>query len=162
VRKRIDLDIGELDGSTLLPFNLGKRPGLEPRPKPVAPVRPTPATTGELRIHGAESDGKVVPLGFSRFIVGRDKDCDLRLDSLTASRHHCVFKRDEFTLRVRDLGSRNGTLVNGEPIHAETVLYDGDEVRIGDVAVQVSLPHAPPVKRNGADTDLSINDFVII
>jgi predicted RNA-binding Zn-ribbon protein involved in translation (DUF1610 family) len=62
-RKRIELDIGDLEGSTLLPFTLGKMQSLEPRPKPVAPVRPTPATTGELRVHGAESDGKLVPLG---------------------------------------------------------------------------------------------------
>ncbi len=130
---------------------------------PVEPVRPTSATTGELKIHGAESDGKVVPLGFHRYIIGRDKDCDLRLQSPTVSRHHCVIKRDEFTVRVRDLGSRNGTLVNGEQIQAETVLHHDDKVQVGDVTIQISLPHAPPVeKRNGVDTDLSLNDFVII
>ena len=162
VRKRIDLDVDELGQSTLLPFTIGKTPNLEPRARPVTPVRPTPATTGELRVLGAESNGRTVPLGFSRFIVGRDKDCDLRLQSPTVSRHHCVLKRDEFTVRVRDLGSRNGTLVNGERITAEVILHDGDEVQIGDATIQMSLPHAPAVKRNGADTDLSISDFVII
>lgn len=135
---------------------------IEPKPAPVVPVRPTAETTGQLHIHGAEFDGRMIPLSFNRYIVGRDKDCDLRLQSSLISRHHCVFKRDEFTLRVRDLGSRNGTYVNGERIQGDAVLYHEDEVQVGDLTFQILLPGSPSTRRNGADTDLSISDFVIV
>lgn len=165
-KKRIEIDVEELQRDRMLPFPLQmpvqRAPLLEPRPAPVEPVRPTAATTGQLEVHGAEFEGRIIPLNFTRYIVGRDKDCDLRLQSPTISRHHCVFKRDEFTLRVRDLGSRNGTYVNGERIQTDALLHHEDEVQVGDLTFQVILPHALPVRRNGADTDLSISDFVII
>ncbi len=49
------------------------------------------------------------------------------------SRHHCVFSVDDFSVRLRDLGSTNGTLVNGERIRKETVLTDGDRILIGNL-----------------------------
>lgn len=170
-RRRIEIDDSALNLdepkthlplSAFAPLSVARAPSLEPRPLPVEPVRPTAATSGEMQIHGAEFDGRVIPLSFARYIIGRDKDCDLRLHSSTISRHHCVFKRDEFTLRVRDLGSRNGTYVNGEKIQGDAVLYHEDEVQIGDLTFQILLPHAQPPQRNGHDTDLSISDFVIV
>jgi len=161
-RKRIELDIREIEGMVPLALGVGRMPTIEMPTIPEKPVRPTNATTGELRVRGAEHEGRTIPLNFSRFIVGRDKDCDLRLQGALVSRHHCVFKRDEFTLRVRDLGSRNGTTVNQERIQGEVVLHHDDEVTVGDVTLKVDLPYAAPVKPNGADTDLSISDFVII
>ncbi len=91
--------------------------------------------------------------------VGRAPDCLLRLPDdighATVSRHHCVFEIDPPTVAVMDIGSRNGTFVNGEPIgrcvpaaHPGQVavtdwpvrrLRDGDEVRLGDVVVRVGV-----------------------
>ena len=51
-------------------------------------------------------------------MIGRGEDCDLRLQNRFVSRHHCeliVDDRDQ-VLRVRDLGSQNGTFVNDGPV----------------------------------------------
>src|SRR5690606_19765641 len=72
-----------------------------------------------------------------RFLVGREVDCHLRPASDLVSRHHCVFYIDEYAVRLRDLGSRNGTLINDEPLHGETTLQDGDRVKIGGLDLKL-------------------------
>jgi len=94
-----------------------------------------------------------------RFLVGRGQDCDIRLpaESIPSpiSRHHCVLAFEPPLLRVRDIGSRNGTYVNGEGIgqrttgepqgdgefedYAERDLHNGDDIRVGDVTVHVAI-----------------------
>jgi predicted component of type VI protein secretion system len=91
--------------------------------------------------------------------LGRAKDCGLHaipnMSNLNVSRHHCVFDIDPPTVRIRDLGSRYGTFVNGkcighrpeeaeaekaEPVRSsERRLNDGDEVRVGDVVLRVAI-----------------------
>lgn len=92
-------------------------------------------------------------------VIGRAQDCDVRLPMDFAhsdvSRHHCLFEIDPPHVRVRDLGSRNGTFVNGEligrrlPQQAAEVadagrgpsrtLHTGDEVRVGITFVRVAV-----------------------
>ncbi|MFD7508166.1 protein kinase [Streptomyces sp. NPDC059853] len=71
--------------------------------------------------------------------AGRDADCEIRApaDDRRVSRHHCVFTADPPAITVRDLGSRNGTYVNGARIDSAVRLADGDEVRIGGMTVHV-------------------------
>jgi len=89
------------------------------------------------------------------WIVGRADDCDLRLPTddqhLEVSRYHCQLEADPPQLRVRDLGSTNGTFVNGTLIGmgplapgvaADTALparelADGDEIRVGSTVLEV-------------------------
>lgn len=61
---------------------------------------------------------------------GRDPEAPIFLDDVTVSRHHAEFTVEEGILTVRDLGSTNGTYVNGRRIDAGT-LEPGDEVIIG-------------------------------
>jgi len=63
-------------------------------------------------------------------LVGRGSDCDIFLGDVTVSRHHARFSVDGPTLRLEDLGSTNGTYVNGEWVDAYA-LSAGDEVIIG-------------------------------
>lgn len=63
-------------------------------------------------------------------VVGRHPDAEIFLDDVTVSRRHAEFVRDANAFAVRDLGSLNGTYVDGEPI--DTVpLVDGVEVQVG-------------------------------
>jgi predicted component of type VI protein secretion system len=79
-----------------------------------------------------------VPRG--KFILGRETDCHLVLDSNSVSRHHCVLLLDDYTLRIRDLASRNGTFVNRDLTRiGERVLAHGDRVRLGDLVIRVEL-----------------------
>src|SRR3981081_1721493 len=57
-----------------------------------------------------------VPIEIARdlTLVGRKEDCDLRLDHKSVSKLHCVIVKTDGLLLVRDLGSTNGTRVNGQ------------------------------------------------
>jgi pSer/pThr/pTyr-binding forkhead associated (FHA) protein len=79
-----------------------------------------------------------VPRG--KFILGRETDCHLVLDSNSVSRHHCVLLLDDYTLRIRDLASKNGTFVNRDQTRTgERILVHGDTIRIGDLVIRIEL-----------------------
>ena len=92
-----------------------------------------------LKVIGGKNDGKVIQFKTKKFLVGREQDCHLRPNSDLVSRHHCVFTLDDYALRLRDLGSTNGTLVNGRRIRGETLLMAGDVVRIGKLDLEVVI-----------------------
>jgi hypothetical protein len=123
---------------------------------------PRPPSVGELQVVSGSCVGKRIRMDFRRFVVGHERDCDLRPPvSPLLSRHHCVFKRDEYAVRVRDLGSNTGTYVNGRRIQHEAILKPGDDVRVGDLTLHVVLPAAPRVTEM-QDSHPSISDFVIL
>ena len=75
--------------------------------------------------------GSTFLLGADSSSAGRDPDSTVFLDDVTVSRKHAVFeRRADGTWFVRDLGSLNGTYVNGEQVD-ETKLASGDEVQVG-------------------------------
>jgi pSer/pThr/pTyr-binding forkhead associated (FHA) protein len=92
-----------------------------------------------LRILSGTSAGETYPLSGRQFLIGRERDCHLRPDNDLVSRHHCVLRLDEYVVRVRDLGSRNGTFVNGQRIKGDVVLRDGDKLFVGDLALEVRV-----------------------
>jgi hypothetical protein len=121
-----------------------------------------PSSVGELQVISGSCIGQRIRMDFRRFVIGKERDCDLRPTSPLLSRHHCVFKRDEYALRVRDLGSNSGTFVNGRRIQNEAILQPGDDVTIGDITFHVILPNAPRVTQMKDDSTPSISDFVIL
>jgi pSer/pThr/pTyr-binding forkhead associated (FHA) protein len=62
--------------------------------------------------------------------IGRDPGSAIFLDDITVSRKHAVFERRDGAWFIRDIGSLNGTYVNGEQVE-QTKLATGDEVQIG-------------------------------
>lgn len=93
----------------------------------------------ELRVTEGKQQGKAVPLNVKKFLIGREQDCQLRPNSDLVSRHHCVFNVDDYTVRLRDLGSTNGTFVNGERIQGQVVLKEGDHVQVGKLSFQLVI-----------------------
>ena len=75
---------------------------------------------------------ELITLGGERVTVGKSSTnlVSLNHDS-TVSRVHAVLENLGFAWSIRDVGSRNGTYLNGEKISAERVLRSGDELRIG-------------------------------
>lgn len=63
-------------------------------------------------------------------VFGRDETADVSLTSVLVSRRHCEIVQTETGLVLRDLGSVNGTIVNGVPVD-EHVLQSGDQLKIG-------------------------------
>ncbi|RPI91251.1 MAG: FHA domain-containing protein [Planctomycetaceae bacterium] len=91
----------------------------------------------ELKVLEGRQAGKTIPLHVRQFLIGREQDCHLRPNSDLISRHHCVFTIDDASIRLRDLGSTNGTFVNGERIQGQVVLRSGDRVSVGKLAFEV-------------------------
>jgi Nif-specific regulatory protein len=82
--------------------------------------------------------GTVITLGAARTNVGRDATNELCLPSMWVSRRHCVIERRGAGATIADLGSHNGTFVNGVPVK-ERALVHGDQIRIGDSIFLVLL-----------------------
>src|SRR5437870_3225328 len=70
--------------------------------------------------------------------VGRRDDCQIRIKSSQVSRRHCELFEKKGMLLVKDLGSANGTFVNGQKVEGQRVLEVGDELTIGPVKLRVS------------------------
>ena len=94
----------------------------------------------ELKTVGGKQSGKLIRLETDqKFLIGREQDCHLRPNSEAISRHHCCFTLDAYCLRLRDLGSTNGTQVNGEEIQGQIGLESGDQVSVGPLTFEVVL-----------------------
>ena len=65
-------------------------------------------------------------------VIGRAPDCDVVIQDLKASRRHCQLTRKTEGFLLEDLGSRNGTLVNGAKITQPILLKANQTVQIGD------------------------------
>src|SRR5271168_3043149 len=90
--------------------------------------------------------GQTFPIPRGKFILGREHDCQLVLGTNSVSRHHCVLLMDDYTLRIRDLASKNGTFVNRDLTRiGERVLINGDTIRVGDVVIRVDLHLVGPL-----------------
>lgn len=103
-----------------------------------------------LRVLSGKHSGSTIPLPVGKFLVGREEDCHLRPNSDLISRHHCVFVLDDYGLRLRDLGSTNGSFVNGERLQGSVLLSSGDRVSFGklDFEVVVGDPTAEDTQSN--------------
>lgn len=98
----------------------------------------------EAALVHVRSDGKqqLVPLKAGKVVLGREKDCQLRIPSGQISRHHCELTTGGAGVRIRDLGSSNGTFVNGQKIE-EAELAAGDVIAVGSMLFVVQIDGEP-------------------
>src|SRR5262245_13915077 len=89
-------------------------------------------------LEGAKSGAKVA-IKKAEFVIGRSPECHLSAGSTAVSRKHCAILRSDNRVAIKDLGSRNGTLVNGKKITDEIELATGDEVTIGPLKFLVTI-----------------------
>jgi pSer/pThr/pTyr-binding forkhead associated (FHA) protein len=68
-------------------------------------------------------------------VLGRSADCSLQLPAASASRRHASVAWRDGAVVLRDLGSTNGTFLNGERVSSETPLHSGDKIRIGGLEI---------------------------
>jgi pSer/pThr/pTyr-binding forkhead associated (FHA) protein len=73
------------------------------------------------------------------FLIGRGADCDLRLRVSAISRHHCLLRVRPGEVTLADLGSANGTFVNGQRVRSQAALSDGDVISVGDFRFVLEL-----------------------
>jgi pSer/pThr/pTyr-binding forkhead associated (FHA) protein len=78
-------------------------------------------------------------LGGEEFMLGRGRDCDLRLRDASISRHHCMIRMRRHEATLVDLGSSNGTYVNGNRVISQAALKSGDEITLGEFHFHIDL-----------------------
>ena len=83
-----------------------------------------------LVVQEGQLAGKRWSLNKSEFVVGRGEDCQVVLPDRQVSRRHFRIVRDENGYNVEDLGSKNGTNVNGAAVRGSVQLQDGDEIQV--------------------------------
>jgi FHA domain len=96
----------------------------------------------------ALDEGSDIALDRSMVVVGRHPLCDVRLDSLRISRHHCCMTQDKDEVVVRDLGSTNGIRINGERV-------ERGRLRTGD---ELSIAHIRYRLENGVAQEMTLAD----
>src|SRR5262245_18856189 len=111
---------------------------------PVAPVRadvPVPVGARVRVLHGFY-EGLELPVDRAWWVIGRGRGADAVLAEPTISRAHAAigFQPDEGFF-IQDLGSTNGTLLNGVRTERK-VLVDGDQIQMGKLQMRVGLPGA--------------------
>ena len=101
-------------------------------PSPVSVPDAVASVTGEPRLVSA--DGDALPLDEGTLEVGREAGLGLSLiNESTVSRHHAEIVRNGSNVSVKDIGSTNGTFVNGIQIQGEVELKPGDIIQFGAV-----------------------------
>jgi len=159
-----DLAMGESGVSARV---VQPRGGLEPIPSPAAAASPapvdspapppvTPAAASATMIYPRDSDakpepvpepaperavltleGREVPITGDRVVLGRSRECDVRLTDANVSRRHAEVRQEDDDFWVVDLGSTNGTEVNGKRVDRAR-LSDGDRITLGSTDVGFS------------------------
>jgi serine phosphatase RsbU (regulator of sigma subunit) len=87
--------------------------------------------------------GRKYELEGAESVIGRSPECNVVLDVAAVSRRHAIISKSQDQYWVKDTGSRNGTIINGQKIVGEAQLRDGDRILICDVEFEFrSLPTA--------------------
>jgi anti-anti-sigma factor len=95
-----------------------------------------------LNISAGAARGRRIAVTGVKFVIGRDQSCNLRLGSPMVSKLHAALLRHDGRAFLRDLGSTNGTILNGRPFrNSEFEVHPGDRIQIGPiVATLVNRP----------------------
>lgn len=92
--------------------------------------------TPYLQILAGADLGRKHPIVADRMVLGRHPDCDIVLDSAAVSRQHAAMLRANGDYYVEDLGSRNGTFLNGQLVQGRQLVANGDRLRICDLTLE--------------------------
>jgi predicted component of type VI protein secretion system len=101
--------------------------------------------------------GRAIEICKDMVVVGRREECDLRLEHKSVSKMHCVIVRTDGLLLLRDLGSTNGTRVNGQRVR-RAALLPNDQLGIAHCKFRVHLgpdaaiPASPPLASHSDKT----------
>jgi pSer/pThr/pTyr-binding forkhead associated (FHA) protein len=111
-----------------------------------------------LRPTGSEGAAGAEDFVIAQFpcVVGRHPACDHCITSPLISRHHCTFFRRAGEVWVRDLGSRNGTWLNGEPVTAARPLLPGDLLQLANLPFLVRRDGFPVAAQTTETGDASV------
>jgi pSer/pThr/pTyr-binding forkhead associated (FHA) protein len=119
-----------------------------------------------MRVVQGRPRGKYLRFPEGEFVFGRGPECHVRPNSHSVSRQHCLVRVNADGVVIRDLGSTNGTLVNGTRVVEECTLKDGDYLQFGPLVLQLVIgeiaarhENTPPPRKNAkAETQIHFGD----
>jgi len=116
---------------------------------PVAAGRQAAPGGGPAAQDIPDASGGPTPLFFppgsgTSFTIGRTQDCDLRIENMSVSRLHAQLNRSEDGWLLNDLGSHNGTRVNGWLVREPVPVRAGDQVQFGSATFVIQTPSQAP------------------
>ncbi len=121
----------------------------------------------KLKVTEGSHAGKEITVEGKKFLIGRADECNLRPHSDAISRRHCVIIITDTVVGVRDLKSRNGTVVNGEKITGDKRLRNGDTLSVGPLCFEViiqkkqqAVPVTETVKKAAEKNDGDVGGMV--
>jgi serine phosphatase RsbU (regulator of sigma subunit) len=89
------------------------------------------AARAELTLHCSDGSRERFPLQKDKTVIGRSRECDIVLPDQWLSRRQAQIKRERDGFYLTDLGSRNGTVLNGTKIQQPSLLHPGDTITLG-------------------------------
>jgi pSer/pThr/pTyr-binding forkhead associated (FHA) protein len=110
-----------------------------------------------LKVVKGKPRGHCLAFPNGEFMFGRGPECDVRPNSDLVSRQHCLLQITAETVTVRDLGSMNGTLVNGQLLCDTRALCQGDTLQIGPLVLEVILDANPQTLENSLSDTMQAN-----
>ena len=108
-----------------------------------------------LKVVKGKPRGHCLSFPIGEFMFGRGPECDVRPNSDLVSRQHCMLQITQSGALIRDLGSRNGTLVNGNLVIGEQVIGHGDTLQVGPLVLEVLLD-AEPINLGNSISDTAL------
>jgi pSer/pThr/pTyr-binding forkhead associated (FHA) protein len=95
---------------------------------------------------GRDAEGRTVawPLPEGRVALGRKAPCEIVVDDPEVSSRHAELRREEGQILIVDLGSTNGTKLNGSPLRPQepTPIYNGDRILVGKTILRLQAEPA--------------------
>src|SRR5258707_2177678 len=101
--------------------------------------------------------GDSIELPVGETVIGRDVTCTLRFNDPSVSRRHLRFVRRHDEVFVQDLGSTNGTTLNGRTVDGPILVEDGDELALGSRTLKLRVGEDD----ESAEDTLSLRGFVV-
>ena len=104
--------------------------------QPVEVPKPAPEPQKRAQLRVMEDGGvRAVPIDKELLTIGRLAECDIVVHDSGASRHHAQIRTADGVSTLTDLGSTNGTKVNGRDVQSAT-LADGDRITVGGTQIE--------------------------
>jgi len=97
------------------------------------------APVGELVVLQGRQHGQRFEIDRNETLIGRGDNCPVRLLDWFVSKRHAIIQRDGDSFHIRDFGKITGVQVNGSNIRESHLLRDGDEIKVGPVALRFSI-----------------------
>lgn len=114
-----------------------RRPAPRPRVAQAETPRRSRKIPKELVVHPPNGKPTVVSLDSGPLVLGRASQASVQVDDVYVSDEHAEVMPDDGGWSVRDLGSTNGTYLNGAKVTQPTPLASGDQIRVGKTRIEV-------------------------